>query len=61
MMCIEGAPVPDGADAVVQIEDTEFLGERDGKDFVKIKGAAVPGLDIRPVGSDLEYRRTFNF
>lgn len=52
-----GAPVPHGADAVVQIEDTEFLGEREGTEYVKIKIAAQPGLDIRPLGSDIELNR----
>ena len=47
--------MPDGADAVVQIEDTEFLGQRSGTDHVKIKVKATPGLDIRPIGSDIEY------
>ena len=47
--------MPDGADAVVQIEDTEFLGQRSGADYVKINVKATPGLDIRPVGSDIEY------
>ena len=45
-----GGPVPDGADAVVQIEDTIFLGEN----RVKILKQVHPGEDIREIGSDLK-------
>ncbi len=31
-----GAPVPQGADAVVQVEDTELVKEADGVSFTKI-------------------------
>lgn len=51
-----GAMVPDGADAVVQVEDTEIVVEADeGKEelTVKIIPAAKPGQDIRAVGSDI--------
>lgn len=52
-----GGPVPAGADAVVQIEDTEFLGgggEGGGgsggsSKRVRITKAVAPGTDIRPV------------
>lgn len=44
-----GGVVPDGADAVVQIEDTTQLGP--GK--VKILRQVKPGEDIRAVGSDM--------
>lgn len=50
-----GAPIPNGADAVVQIEDTEVVARDDSGNvsLVKIlKGAAV-GQDIRKVGSDI--------
>jgi gephyrin len=46
--------VPDGADAVVQVEDTDKLPGPDGHPRVRIKKAAKPGQDIRPVGSDIE-------
>ena len=46
-----GAPVPDGADAVVQVEDTERV---PGTQEVTILKAATPGQDIRTVGSDIE-------
>lgn len=49
-----GGPVPDGADAVVQVEDTEFLGAGpSGARRVRINKAAPPGCDIRKVGSDV--------
>ena len=51
-----GAPVPKGADAVVQVEDTELLKKSDdGKEEVEIKIQRVPkaGQDIRPIGSDI--------
>jgi molybdopterin molybdotransferase len=43
-----GAPIPDGADAVVMVEYTE----RDG-DAVRIMHAARPGDHVRPAGGDL--------
>ena len=52
-----GAPVPKGADAVVQVEDTELLKKsEDGKEELEIKIKQVPkaGQDIRPIGSDIE-------
>jgi molybdopterin molybdotransferase len=44
-----GAPLPDGANAVVRVEDTEAQGGR-----VKIFVAAAPGLDIREAGEDVK-------
>ena len=43
-----------GADAVVQVEDTERLAGADGAPRVRILKAAKPGQDIRAVGSDIE-------
>ncbi|MDQ3986496.1 MAG: molybdopterin molybdotransferase MoeA [Actinomycetota bacterium] len=43
-----GAPVPPGADAVVQVEETE---ERDG--FVLVTGATSAGRNVRPAGDDV--------
>ncbi|MGH2778976.1 MAG: molybdopterin molybdotransferase MoeA [Actinomycetota bacterium] len=43
-----GAPLPDGADAIVMVEVTE---ERDGAVF--IKGSAAKGQHVRPAGDDL--------
>ena len=51
-----GAPVPKGANAVVQVEDTELLKKSDdGKEELEIKIKEVPqaGQDIRPIGSDI--------
>jgi gephyrin len=46
--------VPPGADAVVQVEDTEKLPPGpDGQRRVRILKAAQPGLDIRQIGSDI--------
>jgi molybdenum cofactor synthesis domain-containing protein len=43
-----GAPVPDGADAVIPVEDTE---ERGGR--VHLKRGVEPGENIRPIGADI--------
>jgi gephyrin len=45
-----GAPVPEGADAVIQIEDTERV---PSEETVTILKAAKVGQDIRTVGSDV--------
>lgn len=50
-----GAPVPNGADAVIQIEDTERV---PGAQEVTILKAATSGQDIRTVGSDIEKVRS---
>jgi len=51
-----GAPVPDGADAVVKIEDTEELPE-DACGGVRVhicvRGEVKPGTAVRAVGSDI--------
>jgi molybdenum cofactor synthesis domain-containing protein len=44
-----GAPVPDGADAIVMVERTRADG-----DTVAIFQAAAPGDHVRPAGGDLE-------
>ena len=49
-----GAPVPEGADAVVQVEDTAAAPPSPrGTRRVEIRKAAAPAQDIRPVGSDV--------
>ncbi|KAF1375189.1 hypothetical protein PFLUV_G00236920 [Perca fluviatilis] len=56
MRVTTGAPIPCGADAVVQIEDTELLREsEDGTEEleVRIMVQARPGQDIRPIGHDI--------
>lgn len=44
--------MPQGADAVVQIEDTQLVQGQDAT-RVKIGRAAHPGEDVRQVGSDV--------
>lgn len=50
-----GAPVPNGADAVIKVEATELLPERDtqGRQVVKFNVGTAPGRCIRPIGSDI--------
>ncbi|KAK3599643.1 hypothetical protein CHS0354_029103 [Potamilus streckersoni] len=51
-----GAPVPKGADAVVQVEDTLLLRAGDGGRTeleIKVMKAPTVGQDIRPIGSDI--------
>lgn len=52
-----GAPVPDGADAVVPFEDTDELERRGGSTLnegrIGIKLAAEPGDNIRNAGEDI--------
>lgn len=45
-----GAPVPDGADAVVMVEDTAV----DAEGRVEIRSSVEPGAAVRAAGSDLE-------
>uniref|UniRef100_A0A8C6KGI1 Gephyrin n=1 Tax=Nothobranchius furzeri TaxID=105023 RepID=A0A8C6KGI1_NOTFU len=57
MRVTTGAPIPCGADAVVQVEDTELLREsEDGTEEleVRILMQARPGQDIRPIGHDIK-------
>ncbi|OEL31921.1 Molybdopterin biosynthesis protein CNX1 [Dichanthelium oligosanthes] len=50
-----GGPIPDGADAVVQVEDTEKVpAGADGSKRVRILARAAEGQDIRNVGCDIE-------
>lgn len=44
-----GAPVPNGADAIVMVEDTEVEG-----DVVVIKKSASENANIRPAGDDMK-------
>ncbi|CAI5984686.1 unnamed protein product [Closterium sp. NIES-65] len=48
-----GGPVPQGADAVIQVEDTLPVDSSSGQRRVTIVKGATVGQDIRPVGSDL--------
>ncbi len=51
-----GGLVPEGADAVVRIEDTAL--PDDSSDSVKIHVSAVPGTNIRPAGEDIRRGET---
>jgi molybdopterin molybdotransferase len=51
MRIFTGAPVPDGADAVVMVERTERL---DGGRSVRIEVAVEPGTHLRAPGEDLK-------
>lgn len=44
-----GAPMPEGADAVVMVEDSD--GSREG--VVRLRGRARPGQHVRPRGDDV--------
>lgn len=50
-----GAPLPSGADAVVQVEDTELLEHSESGEEKKIAILVAPsvGQDIREIGSDI--------
>uniref|UniRef100_A0A2P2K9H5 Molybdopterin biosynthesis protein CNX1 n=1 Tax=Rhizophora mucronata TaxID=61149 RepID=A0A2P2K9H5_RHIMU len=50
-----GGPIPDGADAVVQVEDTEEVeGASSDSKRIRILVQTSKGVDIRPVGHDIE-------
>jgi molybdopterin molybdotransferase len=49
-----GAPAPDGADAIVMVENTAAEGDGEkGGGFVVIRKEARPGDHVRPAGGDL--------
>ncbi|GAC1697479.1 MAG: molybdopterin molybdotransferase MoeA [Candidatus Limnocylindrales bacterium] len=48
MRIMTGAPMPDGSDTVVRVEDTD-----DGRDTVTITKAVPLGLSVRAAGEDL--------
>ncbi|XP_062562815.1 molybdenum cofactor synthesis protein cinnamon [Armigeres subalbatus] len=49
-----GAPLPEQADAVIQIEDTKLISaENDIERIVEILDDVTPNMEIRPIGSDL--------
>ncbi|XP_065660902.1 gephyrin isoform X3 [Hydra vulgaris] len=55
-----GAPIPPGADAVVQVEDTEVVEKTKKGDeiLVNIKSIPVQKQDIRPIGFDIRQGET---
>ncbi|XP_015834901.1 gephyrin isoform X3 [Tribolium castaneum] len=49
-----GAPIPPGADAVVQVEDTSVLRKSKGEEIeINVNKAPVKGQDIRRMGCDV--------
>ncbi len=49
-----GGPLPEGADAVVQVEDTKTTGDVSaGKRVVQILKTTSPSEDVREIGSDM--------
>ena len=48
-----GAPLPEGADAVVMIEETERFENGQAAATVRINCSVQPGADVRPVGIDV--------
>ena len=51
-----GAPIPDGADSVVMVEDTEFVGDKgilDGSQTVRVSKFTKPGDGVRVAGDDV--------
>lgn len=49
-----GAPMPDGADAVVMVEDSERLGhDDDGVERVRLSASVAPGQAVRRAGDDV--------
>lgn len=53
-----GAPLPNGADAVVMIEETERLQDGAPAPLIRIKQEVQSGDDVRPVGIDVEAGQT---
>ncbi|KDO33385.1 hypothetical protein SPRG_02192 [Saprolegnia parasitica CBS 223.65] len=50
-----GCPLPDGADAVVKIEDTEGVCDANGNEVaIKVLHAVSSGTNIRPIGFDMQ-------
>ena len=53
-----GAPLPEGADAVVMIEETERLDTGANAPLIRIKQQVQPGADVRPIGIDVKAGQT---
>lgn len=56
MRIMTGAPVPPGADSVIQVELTRSTGP--GSDWVEILEEVAPGNNIRPAGEDMHRGQT---
>jgi molybdopterin molybdotransferase len=53
MRIMTGAPVPPGADAVIQVELTRGLSEPGGSEWVEVLREVPPGNNIRAAGEDI--------
>lgn len=53
MKIMTGAPMPEGADAVVPVERSAFADGRGGA-RVEVSGGASPGQYVRPAGDDVQ-------
>jgi molybdopterin molybdotransferase len=57
-----GAPLPDGADAVIPVEQTDDQWVSDGEaplpEWVQVYRAARPGANVRPAGEDMHAGQT---
>jgi len=56
MRIMTGAPVPEGADAVIQIELTRYDGAE--STWVEVLEPVTPGNNIRPAGEDMQRGQT---
>src|SRR5947199_9266088 len=56
MRIMTGAPVPPGADSVIQVELTRS--DDPQRDWVEILEAVAPGNNIRPAGEDMQRGQT---
>lgn len=56
MRIMTGAPVPPGADAVIQIELTNYDGPQ--STWVEVLQAVAPGNNVRPAGEDMRSGQT---
>ena len=53
MRIMTGAPMPEGADAVVMVEDSERLGTEGGVERVRLSAAVPAGAAVRRAGDDV--------
>ncbi|MDQ2716836.1 MAG: molybdopterin molybdotransferase MoeA, partial [Chloroflexota bacterium] len=58
MRIMTGAPVPLGADSVIQVELTRSGSDASGSEWVEILEQVVPGNNIRPAGEDMRRGQT---
>jgi molybdopterin molybdotransferase len=53
MRIMTGAPIPEGADAVVKQENTEVIDGPSGTGKIRIIVSTEPGTNVRPAGEDI--------